>query len=56
MFFMFFTMVVVFPLSAIITHAKSSLRQIIIQPRILLDEFEGEGKVRFLIQYIMMPL
>lgn len=43
MFFMFFTMVVVFPLSAIITHAKSSLRQIIIQPRILLDEFEGEG-------------
>ncbi len=43
MFFMFFTMIVVFPLSAIITHAKSSLRQILIQPRILIDEFEGEG-------------
>ena len=43
MFFMFFTMIIVFPLSAIITHAKSSMRAIFIQPRLLLDEFEGEG-------------
>lgn len=43
MFFMFFTMIIVFPLSAIITHAKSSMREIFIQPRLLLDEFEGEG-------------
>lgn len=43
MFFMFFTMIIVFPLSAIITHTRSSLREIFIQPRLLLDEFEGEG-------------
>ncbi|WP_298323431.1 O-antigen polymerase [uncultured Dokdonia sp.] len=43
MFFMFFTMIIVFPLSAIITHVRSSLREIFIQPRLLLDEFEGEG-------------
>lgn len=41
--FMFFSMVVVFPLSAIITHASSTLSEIIRKPRLLLDQFEGEG-------------
>lgn len=43
LFFMFFSMVVVFPLSAIITHTSATMREILIKPRILLDQFEGEG-------------
>ena len=42
-FFMFFSMIVVFPLSAVITHTTSTLGDIIKKPRILLDQFEGEG-------------
>lgn len=41
--FMFFSMVVVFPLSAIITHTPSTLSQLRKKPSLLLDEFEGEG-------------
>lgn len=41
--FMFFSMVVIFPLSAIFTHFNSSISDIIRKPRILIDEFEGEG-------------
>ncbi len=43
MFFMFFTMIIAFPLSAIITHARSSLSEVLVNPRLLLEEFEGEG-------------
>ncbi len=42
-FFMFFSMVVVFPLSAMLTHVNSTFREILIQPRILLDGLEGYG-------------
>lgn len=43
LFFMFFSMVVVFPLSAIITHTSATLSEIRRKPSILLEQFEGEG-------------
>ncbi len=42
-FFMFFSMIVIFPLTAIITHTTSTLGDILKKPRILIDQFEGEG-------------
>ena len=36
-------MIVIFPLSAIFTHFRSSLQEIIAKPKLLLDEFEGGG-------------
>ncbi|WP_144668847.1 hypothetical protein [Dokdonia sp. Hel_I_53] len=41
--FMFFSMVIVFPLSAFFTHTTSSLKDIIKKPRLLVEQFEGEG-------------
>lgn len=41
--FMFFSMIIVFPLSSILTHVTVTFREILIQPRVLLDEFEGYG-------------
>lgn len=43
LFFMFFSMVVIFPLSAIITHTSATLNEIRKKPSILLEQFEGEG-------------
>lgn len=41
--FMFFSMIVIFPLSAMLTHVRATFRQIVIQPRILIDPLEGNG-------------
>ena len=41
--FMFFSMIIVFPLSAMLTHVTATFREIVIKPRVLLDSLEGYG-------------
>lgn len=43
LFFLFFTMIVAFPLSAILTHSESSFKEIVENPSVLLDHMKGGG-------------
>ncbi|RMB57955.1 O-antigen polysaccharide polymerase Wzy [Dokdonia sinensis] len=43
LFFMFFSMIILFPLTAIFTHSDASLREILNKPSILLEEMKGGG-------------
>lgn len=43
LFFMFFSMVILFPLTAILTHSNRTLTEIINNPEILLEEMSGGG-------------
>jgi hypothetical protein len=41
--FMFFSMIIVFPLSAMLTHVTATFKEILNKPRVLLDSLEGYG-------------
>ncbi|WP_299675368.1 O-antigen polysaccharide polymerase Wzy [uncultured Dokdonia sp.] len=43
LFFLFFTMIVAFPLSAILTHSEASFKEILEQPSIIFDHMKGGG-------------
>lgn len=43
LFFLFFTMIVAFPLSAILTHSEASFQEILENPTVLLDHMKGGG-------------
>jgi hypothetical protein len=43
LFFLFFTMIVAFPLSAILTHSEASFQEILENPSVLLDHMKGGG-------------
>lgn len=43
LFFMFFSMIILFPLTAILTHSDASLREILNRPALLLEEMKGGG-------------
>lgn len=43
LFFLFFTMIVAFPLSAILTHSEASFQEILENPMIVFDHMKGGG-------------
>lgn len=43
LFFLFFTMIVAFPLSAILTHSEASFQEILEDPMIVFDHMKGGG-------------
>ena len=43
LFFMFFSMIILFPLTAILTHSDASFKEILNRPSILLEQMKGGG-------------
>lgn len=43
LFFLFFSMIIIFPLTAILTHSDASFKEIIKEPAILIEQMKGGG-------------